>query len=298
MEPFTFSSLRARTENATVMSVAAAGEPDLLRAVRAATDLGIVHPVLCGGAESIKRIAGDEAISLDGMEIESCVDPGEAARRAVALVAGGDAAMLMKGLVDTSVLLSAVLDREHGLRSDSTLSHLAIFEIEGYPRPLGITDAAMNILPDLETKRAILENAVGAFHRLGYRKPLVAVLAAKEKVNPKMPATVDAADLAAASVRGEITGCIVDGPFALDNAVSRSAAETKGIVSPVAGCADILLVPTIESGNMLYKALAFLTRSRQGGVILGACAPIVLTSRADSREAKLDSIALAARISV
>lgn len=279
------------------MSVAAAEEADVLTAVRQAVDLGIVQPLLCGDREAINRLADTCSISLEGMQIEHCADPAEAATHAVTLVARGDAAMVMKGLVDTSTLLKAVLDRDTGLRSGSVLSHLAIFEIEGYPRPLGITDAAMNIAPDLETKRAILENAVAAFHRLGYELPRVAVLAAKEKVNPRMPATVDAAELAAANDRGEIRGCIVDGPFALDNAVDQHAAATKGISSPVAGTADILLVPTIETGNVLYKALAFLTRSRHAGVIVGARAPIVLTSRADSEEAKLDSIALAAALS-
>lgn len=279
------------------MTVAAAEELDVLTAARAATDRGLVAPILCGDSLEIRRLCEANAIALDGMQIDHCENAASAASRAVSLVAAGDAAMVMKGLVDTSVLLKAVLDRDNGLRSGKVLSHLAIFEIEGYDHPLGITDAAMNIAPDLETKRAIIENAVAAFHRLGYEQPRVAALAAKEKVNPKMPATVDAAELAAANERGEIAGCIVDGPFALDNAVSGRAAATKGIASPVAGSADILLVPTIESGNILYKALAFLTRSRHAGVIVGARAPIVLTSRADSDEAKLDSIALAAAIS-
>lgn len=297
MSRFSFSSIRGGVGSPVVMTVAAAEEPDVLIAVRRATDLGIVRPLLCGDSDAIHKLSDTGGISLEGMQIEHCAGPADAASRAVLLVAHGDAAMVMKGLVDTSVLLKAVLDRDNGLRSGQVLSHLAIFELEGYPRPLGITDAAMNIAPDLETKRAILENAVAAFHRLGYEEPRVAVLAAKEKVNPKMPATVDAAELAAANERGEIGGCVVDGPFALDNAVDRRAAETKGIASPVAGNADILLMPTIESGNVLYKALAFLTKSRHAGVIVGARAPIVLTSRADSEAAKLDSIALAAAIS-
>jgi len=297
MSRFSFSSIRGGSNAPVVMSVAAAEELDVLTAVRQATDLGIVQPLLCGDRDVIHKLSDTGVISLEGMQIEHCADPAAAASRAVSLVAHGDAAMVMKGLVDTSVLLKAVLDRDNGLRSGQVLSHLAIFELEGYTRPLGITDAAMNIAPDLETKRAILENAVAAFHRLGYEEPRVAVLAAKEKVNPKMPATVDAAELAAANERGEIAGCVVDGPFALDNAVDRRAAETKGISSPVAGNADILLMPTIESGNVLYKALAFLTKSRHAGVIVGARAPIVLTSRADSEAAKLDSIALAAAIS-
>jgi phosphate butyryltransferase len=228
------------------------------------------------------------------MEIDDVNGIEAATRRAVALVSGGQASMLMKGLVETSVLLRAVLDRDAGLRSGSVLSHLAVFEVDGFPRPLGVTDAAMNIAPDYPAKKAILENAVTFFHSIGYDEPRVAILAAKEKVSDKMPATTDAALLVEAFRRGEITGCLVDGPFALDNAVSLEAAHTKGIESPVAGLADILLMPQIESGNVLYKALAFLARSRHAGVIVGARAPIVLTSRADSHAAKLDSISLAA----
>ncbi len=276
------------------MAVAAAAEGDVLRAVTAARDRRLIEPVLVADADDLARIADEEEIDIAGMPVEAVSDMEASARRAVSIVASGDAAMLMKGLVDTSVLLHAVLDRVNGLRAGSVLSHLALFEIAGYPRPLAITDAAMNIAPGYETKRAILENAVSFLHALGYEEPKVAVLAAKEKVNERMSATVDAAALKEANRRGEITGCIVDGPFALDNAVSVEAARTKGIESPVAGEADILLAPQIESGNVLYKALAFLAESRNAGVIVGARAPIVLTSRADSERAKLDSIALAA----
>ncbi len=276
------------------MAVAAAEEEDVLRAVMDSASRGIVFPHLVGSADQIRRIAEQCEANLDGAEIIDVAGPEEAAARAVAMVAGGDAAMLMKGLVDTSTLLKAVLGRENGLRGPGVLSHLAVFEIDGFPRPLAVTDAAMNIAPDLDVKREILRNAVSFLHRIGYDEPKVAVLAAKEKVNEKMPATVDAALLRDEARRGEITGCLVDGPFALDNAVSEAAAATKGIESPVAGLADILLVPQIESGNILYKALAFLAPSRNAGVIVGARAPIVLTSRADSRTAKTLSISLAA----
>lgn len=294
MSEFAFAHLDRPFQERVPIAVAAAAEADVLNAVFDASKKGIVDPILVGDEGEIRRISEQEAIELDPIRIVDVADPAEAAHAAVALVAAGEASMLMKGLVDTSALLKAVLDRNHGLRSGSVLSHLALFEIDRFPRPLAVTDAAMNIRPDLETKRAILENAVSFLHQLGYSEPKVAVLAAKEKVNEKMPATVDAAKLAEAARRGEITGCVVDGPFALDNAVSPEAAAVKGIVSPVAGEADILLVPQIESGNILYKALAFLAPSRNAGVIVGAKAPIVLTSRADSKAAKRLSIALAA----
>lgn len=293
--PFSFSQLAAGDAPPVRIAVAAAAEEEVLRAVRDAADRGIVTPVLFGDPDEIRRVADDGHVDLGDLELRPADRPEDAAREAVRAVAAGDADMLMKGLVDTSVLLHDVLDRAHGLRGGSVLSHLAIFEIAGYPRPLGITDAAMNISPGLETKKGILANAVRFFRAIGYEEPRVAVLAAKEKVSDKMPATTDAAGLVRAYRAGAFPPCVVDGPFALDNAVSAAAAQTKGIDSPVAGAADILLMPQIESGNVLYKALAFLTASRHAGVIVGARAPIVLTSRADSHQAKLDSIALAAR---
>jgi phosphate butyryltransferase len=291
---FSFSDLDGVSNRSVRLAVAAAAEPDVLRAVADARARGVIDPILVGERDAIARAADEAEVDVTSMEIDDVNGIEEATRRAVALVSGGQASMLMKGLVETSVLLRAVLDRDAGLRSGSVLSHLAIFEVEGFPRPLGVTDAAMNIAPDYPAKKAILENAVTFFHSIGYDEPRVAILAAKEKVSDKMPATTDAALLVEAFRRGEITGCLVDGPFALDNAVSLEAAHTKGIESPVAGLADILLMPQIESGNVLYKALAFLARSRHAGVIVGARAPIVLTSRADSHAAKLDSISLAA----
>ena len=293
--PFSFAQLDAPWVKPVPLAVAAAAEPEVLHAVVEARQRGLVEPILFADPQDLRECARDEEIDLSGIVVKPTDSPESAARAAVQAVASGEAAMLMKGLVDTSVILHAVLDRDYGLRSGSVLSHLAVFEIDGFPRPLGITDAAMNIAPGLETKRSILANAVSFFHSLGYKRPQVAVIAAKEKVSDRMPATVDAATLAGEAVNGAFGACDVDGPFALDNAVSREAACTKGIHSPVAGEADILLLPQIESANVLYKALAFLTPSRNAGVIVGARAPIVLTSRADSHRAKLDSIALAAR---
>lgn len=222
-------------------------------------------------------------------------DSGEAAAAAVRAVARGEAQVVMKGLVETSVILAAVLDKREGLRTDRLLSHLGLFEVPGFPRLLAVTDAAMNIAPDLEKKRQILLNGVDLLRGLGIEEPKVAVLCAKETVSDKMPCTVEAAELAKLQAAGEIEGCLVAGPYALDNAVSPEAAAHKGIAGPVAGAADLLLVPDIEAGNILYKALAFLAGARSAGVIVGAAAPIVLTSRADTAETKANSIALAVR---
>jgi len=294
LSPFSFRKLEAPLAAPVPMAVAAAEEEDVLRAVLQMASAGVVLPYLVGDVDRIRRIADKCDLDLSSAQIFGASDAASAAATAVAMVAGGDAAILMKGLVETAVFLQAVLTKEKGLRSGGVLSHLAVFEIDGFPRPLAVTDAAMNIAPDLDIKREILKNAVSFLHKLGYTEPKVAVLAAKEKVSDKMPATVDAAALREEGRCGKITGCLVDGPFALDNAISASAAATKGIESPVAGAADILLVPQIESGNILYKALAFLASSRNAGVVVGAAAPIVLTSRADSQAAKALSIALAA----
>lgn len=292
--PFSFARIDGAPDRRTRVAVAAAADGDVLEAVIAARDRGLVEPILVGSADAIAQAASAQALDLAGIAIETVTeDPAQAARRAVEIVAAGEAETLMKGLVDTGVLLKEVLNREHGLRGDGVLSHLAIFELPEYPRPLAITDAAVNIAPSGETKQAIVRNAVSFLHRLGYDVPRVAILAATERTNPAMPATTDARELVAAWERGELPECVVAGPLALDNAVSPAAAQTKGITSPVAGQADLLVVPTIESGNILYKALAFLTACRHAGLILGARVPIILTSRADSPASKVDSLALA-----
>jgi phosphate butyryltransferase len=199
----------------------------------------------------------------------------------------------MKGNVPTAVLLKAVLNKEFGLRTGHVLSHVAAFEIPDYNRLIFVTDAAMNIAPDLNQKVQIVKNAVNVARSLGIECPKVAPLAAVEVVNPDMQATLDAAVLTQMNARGQIQNCQIDGPLALDNAVSAFAAEHKGIVSEVAGQADILLVPTIEVGNVLYKSLIYFAKAKVGAVIAGAKAPIVLTSRADSAESKLYSLAVA-----
>jgi phosphate butyryltransferase len=200
----------------------------------------------------------------------------------------------MKGLVSTAPLLKAVLDKDKGLRKNELLSHAAVFEVPSYHKLITITDAAMNVEPNLEEKAGIIENAVEMLHRIGVKEPKVGVLAPIEKVNPKIQSTVDAGDLKTLNKEGRIKSCRVDGPFAMDIAVSREAALHKGIRSEVAGDVDILLAPDLNSGNILYKTLIFLADSISAAVVMGASAPIVLTSRADSEQSKRMSIALAA----
>jgi phosphate butyryltransferase len=217
----------------------------------------------------------------------------KAAELAVRAVSTRKATVLMKGNIPTSDLLKAVLNKEYGLRTGKVLSHVSVFEIPEYDRLTFVTDAGMNIAPDLEQKAQIIKNAAALARAIGIEYPKVAPIAAVEVVNPAMQATIDAAALTVMNKRGQIPGCIVDGPLALDNAVSALAAEHKGIHSEVAGRADILLVPTIEVGNVLYKSLIYFAKAKVGAVIAGAKAPIVLTSRADSAESKLYSLALA-----
>ena len=275
------------------IAVGVAQDREVLFALREATDLSIVKPILVGDEIVIRKIAEENNISLDDMEIINEVDNNEACRKAVKLVHDKEADVLMKGIVDTSIILKAVLDKEIGLRESPVLSHVALFDVEGFDRLLYVTDAAMCIAPDLEQKENIINNAVKVSHALGNDNPIVACLCAVEKVNPKMQATLDAQELVNRNKDGLIKGCKVLGPLALDNAISVEAARHKGIEDDSAGRADILLVPYIEAGNILYKSLTYMARAENGGMIVGARAPIVVTSRADSEQTKLNSIALA-----
>lgn len=282
----------AKSKGPKTISVACAQDREVLLAVESARKNQIAEAILVGNASKIEEIAKAEGIDLANYEVIDIEDLTEASRKAVELVSTGKAHMVMKGLVDTAIILKAVLDKEIGLRTSSVLSHVAVFEVDGYDRLFFITDAAMNLAPDLEGKKKIIENAVTVAHALEIEEPKVACVCAKEKVNPKMKDTVDAHELEEMNKRGEIKGCIVGGPFALDNAVSKEAAKHKGIDHPVAGEADIILVPDIEAGNVLYKSMVFFAKTKNAGIIVGAKAPIVLTSRADNQEAKLNSIAL------
>lgn len=274
------------------LSVAVAEDKPVLEAVKAAVDLNIVQPILVGDKLKIEEISKEIGLDLSNVEIIDEKDGVLAARKATELVSSEKADILMKGLIDTSIIMKQVLDKEIGLRTGRIISHVAVFDVKTYHKIFLVTDAAMNISPDLDQKKGIIENSVELAHALGIDIPKIAVVAAKEKVSPKMEATVHAKELADMNSNNQIKDCIVEGPFALDNAISKEAAEHKGIKSVVAGDADILLMPDIEAGNVLYKSLTFLAGSKSAGIILGAKAPIVLTSRADSQEAKLHSIVL------
>lgn len=286
----------AKRKGPKKISVAAAHDEDVLKAVKRALDENIASPILVGDEDKIREISKNIGLNLHNISVINIKDDKESSRKAVSLVSSGDADIVMKGLVDTSIILSAVLDKEIGLRTGNILSHVAVFETENYHKLLFITDAAMNIAPNADEKRQILENVLTLTHSLDLKNPKVAVVCAKEKVNSKMQSTLDAQVLVELNHQGIITGCIVEGPFGLDNAISKAAAEHKGIKGEVAGDADILLMPNIEAGNVLYKALTYFANSENAGIILGASSPIVLTSRADSDKAKLNSIALAVLI--
>lgn len=278
-----------------VIAVAEAGDQEVLESVLKAYKDGLAHFILFGNNDKISAwLKKNEAESLSGIEIVP-TDPASSALQAVKAVHNGEADILMKGLVSTSALLKAVLNKEFGLRTGKVLSHVAAFEVEGFEKLIFITDAAMNINPDLNQKGQILQNAIDFALQTGIEVPKAAVLAAVENVNPAMQATLDAASLTVMGLREQIKGGIVEGPLALDNAISKEAAAHKGISGKVAGDADILLVPTIETGNVLYKSLIYFARAKVGAVICGAKAPIVLTSRADSAESKYYSIALAVK---
>lgn len=282
----------AKERGPKTISVACSQDKEVLIAVDMAKKEGIANAILVGDIEKTKDIAKELNIDLDSYELIDEKDLMEASLKAVKLVSEGKADMVMKGLVDTSIILKAVLNKEIGLRTGNILSHVAVFDVKGYDRLFFITDAAMNLAPDLQGKKQIIENACVVAHALDIEMPKVAAICAKEKVNPKMQDTVDAKDLEDMCKNGEIKGCIVGGPFALDNAVSEEAAKHKGMDHPIAGKADILLAPDIEAGNILYKSLVFFSETKNAGVIVGAKAPIILTSRADSEETKLNSIAL------
>ena len=281
----------AKVEQACV-SVAVADDGHVLAAVSEAKQRGIADFILVGDEAKIQQVARGASIDLSQFSLVHEDDDAAACRIAVELVAKGQATALMKGRVDTSLVMKAALNRDGGMRTGRKLSHLAAFELPTYHKLLFVTDAAINIAPDLEAKQEIIQNAVDAVRSLGIDCPKVALLAAKEKVDEKMPVTLEYAQLVDQADTEGVSGCILDGPLALDNAVSEESAKIKGISSDVAGDADILFCPTIEAGNILYKSLAFLANGKNGGVVLGAKRPIILTSRADNSESKLISIAL------
>lgn len=284
----------AKSKQTRRLAVAAAADEHVLEAVKSAVEAGIVIPILVGETAAIKAIAAKINFNLDGIEIIEEANPVIASVKAVALIKEKKADILMKGLVATAPLLKAVLDKEKGLRKGGTLSHFALFESPYYHKLFAVTDAAMNVAPEFADKVEIIKNAVEAMHGLGIETPKVAIIGPLEVVNPKIESTVHGAMLTLMNNRKQITGCIIDGPFALDNAVSKEAAELKGLTGPVAGDADILVGPELNACNILYKTLNFLGGATSAAVIMGAQVPIVLTSRADTERAKFLSIAMAA----
>ena len=281
-----------------VLSVAAAHNEEVLISIKEAVDMNIIHPILIGNVESIRSISKTINFNLEGIEIIQENDISKCAEIAVRLVNENKADFIMKGLLDTSVFLKAVLNKEFGLKQDRLLSHVMIYEIENYHKLLLITDAGMNIKPTYEQKEDIIKNSIQAARVLGIDEIKIACLAAVEKVNSKMPATIDARKLKDASQNGKFgEDVIVEGPMAFDLAVSKHSSEIKGFNGNVAGDADIIVVPFIEVGNALGKSLTYMSKSKSAGIVMGAKTPIVLTSRADSSQSKLYSIIYGALIS-
>ncbi len=276
------------------IAVAMAQDSEILLALNAAYSAGLGDAILVGDREQIIKRAEEEHINVKNFEIVDVKEEKKCVREAVEIVRSGEAQVIMKGLCSTANFLKGILNKEYGLRAADVLSHLAIFESPNYPKLLMMSDAAMNIAPDLKTKIAITNNAIRAAHALGYKRPKVALLSAVEKVNAEnMPSSADAAIMAKMAERGQLAEAIVDGPLALDNALSPKANQIKGLQSAVGGKADICIVPNIEAGNIFYKLMTVLGNALVAGVILGAAAPVVLTSRADSENAKFLSIATA-----
>jgi phosphotransacetylase len=264
-----------------------------LTAAVEAAEAELIRPILVGPEGRIRAVAEEAGLDLAGLRLVGAPHSHAAAAQAVELVRAGEAETLMKGSLHTDELMGAVVSKQTGLRTERRISHVFIMDVPTYPKPLAVTDAAINIFPDLETKVDIVQNAVDMAHALGVEMPKVAIVSAVETVTPKIPSTIDAAALCKMADRGQITGALLDGPLAFDNAISKEAAELKGICSAVAGEADILIVPDLEAGNMLAKQLSFLANADDAGVVLGARVPIILTSRADAVRARMASCAVA-----
>ena len=282
----------ARRVGPKTVAIAAADEPEVLQAVHAAEAEGIADCILVGNRAVIRSLAEELDVDTSRMMVIDEAEPRRAARKVMELVRLGHAQVAMKGRIETGDFLRAALDKENGLRTGRLLSHVGIFEIPGFDRLIFVTDAGVVVAPDMVAKVEIVQNAIEVAQALGIERPKVAILAATEMVNPKIPTTLDAANLAKMADRGQIRGGIVDGPLALDNAISMESSSIKGINSPIAGQADILVAPDVEAGNMLAKAITYFAKGRMAGVVVGGQSPLIVASRSDPHDTKLMSIAL------
>jgi phosphate acetyltransferase len=287
---------RSRSAHPAPCAVAYPCDESSLRGAIEAGQMGLLEPILVGPKERIEALARQFGLDLAGCELVDAPDAEGAAEAAVRLAREGKAEMLMKGSLHTDELMAAVVRRETGLRTSRRISHCFIMDVPAIDRVVVITDAAVNIFPTLEDKVHIVQNAIDLVRALGLEQPKVAILSAMETINPKVPSTIEAAALCKMAERGQITGGLLDGPFALDNAIDLGAARIKKISSPVAGQADILVVPDLEAGNMLAKSLSFMADADAAGIVLGARVPVILTSRADAVTARLASCAVAALV--
>jgi phosphotransacetylase len=285
---------RCRALAPVVTAVAHPCDPHALGAAVEAAALGLIAPILVGPEARIRQAASEANVEIGHLQIEHAPHSHAAAARAVALVRSGKAQLLMKGALHTDELMHEVMARDTGLRTERRISHVYLMDVPGFGRPLLITDAAINIAPDLTVKRDIVQNAIDLAHVMLIPNPKVAILSAVETVNPQIQSTLDAAALCKMADRRQITGGILDGPLAFDNAISAQAAHDKGIVSAVAGQVDILVVPDLVSGNILAKQLIFMAHADAAGIVLGARVPIILTSRADAERTRIASCAVAA----
>jgi len=287
---------KAKEIETKTLVVACADDEHVLEAVELARKENIIVPILVGNKTKTKEIMEKLKIDSSFYTFVDEPDNGLACHEAVKLVSSNNGYFLMKGLVDTSVILKAALNKEYGLRTQNRISHVSVLEVPTHHKLIMMSDGAMNIAPTLDEKRQIIENSVKIAHAIGNKNPNVGIIGAVEKVNPNMEATVHAAELIKMNKDNIITGCTVGGPFAIDNAINKEAAIHKGVKDPIAGDVDILIMPRIEAGNVFYKTMMFLAGAKGASVIAGAQKPIVLTSRADSTESKFYSIALSALV--
>lgn len=287
---------KAKEINTKTVVVACAADLHVLEAVELARKENIINGILVGNVKLIKEILAELSIDNANYSYINILDKTEACIEAVKIVNTDKDFFLMKGFVDTSIILKAALNKEFGLRTNNRISHVSVIEVGTHPKLIFMSDGAMNIKPTLDEKRQIIENSVVIANALDLENPKVGIIAAVEKVNPQMDSTLDAVELIKMNIENQIKGCIVGGPFAIDNAINKKAAILKGVSDPIAGDVDILIMPQIESGNVFYKTLMFLGNAQSASVIAGAKKPIVLTSRADSTLNKFHSIALGALV--